>query len=75
LFGPSTDAIHAECEGFWIEVTAALRFELATGRQLKSSDIYAAGKLTRARWTGIAVLIVVLAFVVYAVNRIADAFP
>jgi hypothetical protein len=30
---------HAECEGFWIEVTAALRFELATGRQLKSSDI------------------------------------
>jgi hypothetical protein len=30
---------HAECEGFWIEVTAALRFELATGRQIKSFDI------------------------------------
>lgn len=30
---------HAECQGFWIEVTAALRFELAAGRQLKSSDI------------------------------------
>jgi len=31
--------------------------------------------LTRARWAGIAVLIIVLAFVVYAVDRIADAFP
>jgi hypothetical protein len=30
---------HAECEGLWIEVRAALRFELATGRQLKSYDI------------------------------------
>jgi hypothetical protein len=31
--------------------------------------------LTRARWAGVAVLIVVLLFVVYVVDRIADAFP
>jgi hypothetical protein len=30
--------------------------------------------LTNARWAGVAVLIVVLLFVVYAVSRIADGF-
>jgi hypothetical protein len=30
--------------------------------------------LTRARWAGVAVLIVVLLFVAYAFSRITDAF-
>jgi hypothetical protein len=30
--------------------------------------------LTRGRWAGVAVLLVVLLFVAYVFNRIADAF-
>ena len=30
---------HAECEGSWVEMTVVVRFEAATGRPLRSSDV------------------------------------